>query len=76
MGRGYHAACIPLLKVRVIFFPINAPGMGRFQLLNLVGYSFIRVWVRVRIWDMVRVTIRVIVTVRVRVSKELGSGYV
>ena len=22
----------------VIFFPINAPGMGRFQLLNLGGY--------------------------------------
>ena len=24
---------------RVIFFPINAPGMGRFKLFNLVGYS-------------------------------------
>ena len=23
----------------VIFFPINAPGMGRFKLFNLVGYS-------------------------------------
>ena len=21
------------------FFPINAPGMGRFKLFNLVGYS-------------------------------------
>ena len=24
---------------RVIFFPITAPGMGRFKLFNLVGYS-------------------------------------
>ena len=24
---------------RVIFFPINAPGMGRFKLFDLVGYS-------------------------------------
>ena len=24
---------------RVIFFPINDPGMGRFQLFDLVGYS-------------------------------------
>ena len=23
----------------VIVFPINAPGMGRFKLFNLVGYS-------------------------------------
>ena len=23
----------------VIFFPINAPGMGRFKLFDLVGYS-------------------------------------
>ena len=25
---------------RVIFFPINAPGMGRFQLLNLGGLGY------------------------------------
>ena len=50
---------------RVIFFPINAPGMGCFQLFNLVGW----VWVRVRIWGRVRVTVRVIVTDRVRVSR-------
>ena len=25
--------------VGVIFFPINAPGMGRFKLFDLVGYS-------------------------------------
>ena len=24
---------------RVICFPINAPGMGRFKLFDLVGYS-------------------------------------
>ena len=48
---------------RVIIFPINAPGMGRFKLFDLV------VWVRVSIWDRVRVIVRVIVPVRVRVSK-------
>ena len=58
------------------FVPINAPGMGRFQLFDLLCYSklMIRVWVRN--WDRVRVTVRVIVVVRLRVSKELGSGYV
>ena len=28
-----------LAPARVIFFPINAPGMGRFKLFDLVGYS-------------------------------------
>ena len=32
--------------VRVNFFPINAPGMGRFQLLNLGGFGL---WVRVEV---------------------------
>ena len=55
----------------VIFFPINAPGMGRFKLFDLVGYSYImiRVWVMVRIWDRVRVTVKVIVAI-------LGLGLV
>ena len=37
---------------RVIFFPINAPGMGRFQLLNLgvLGYGLeLRFWVVIAI---------------------------
>ena len=36
---------------RVIFSPINASGMGRFQLFDLVGLM-IRVLVRVCIWDL------------------------
>ena len=30
---------LPPVSGRVIFFPINAPGMGRFKLFDLVGYS-------------------------------------
>ena len=29
----------PTFPGSVICFPINAPGMGRFKLFNLVGYS-------------------------------------
>ena len=28
-----------IASARVIFFPTNAPGMGRFKLFDLVGYS-------------------------------------
>ena len=58
----------------VICCPINAPGMVRFILFDLVGYN--RVWDRVRIWDRVRVTVGIVVTVRVSVCNELGSGKV
>ena len=70
----YYRSQIWAATGRVIFFPINAPGMGRFKLFDLVGYSFkmIRVWVRVRIWYRVRDIVKV--NVAVRVSKELGSG--
>ena len=37
---------------RVICFPINAPGMGRFQLLNLGGFGYgleLRFWVVIAI---------------------------
>ncbi len=34
-----HCSANPTRTVRVIFFPINAPGMGRLKLLDLVGYS-------------------------------------
>ena len=52
-------------------FPINAPGVARFKLFDLVND---KVSVRVRIWDIVRVTVRVMVTVMVRLSKVLGSA--
>ena len=40
-GRA-RAGYVQLLRARAgprNFFPINAPGMGRFKLFNLVGYS-------------------------------------
>ena len=38
---GCACACgsAVVVPAGVICFPINAPGMGSFQLLNLVGYS-------------------------------------
>ena len=47
IGRGLPGLCIFLGNTSVvvtwagsvIFFPINAPGMGRFKLFDLVGYS-------------------------------------
>ena len=60
-GRA-HAGC-------VIFFPINAPDMGRFQLLNLgvLGYGLdsleLRFWVVIAIIVSLTLTITTIVTI-------------
>ena len=51
--------------VRVIFFPINAPGMGRFQLLNLGGLCYgleLRFWVVIAIIVSLTLTITLITT--------------
>ena len=48
------------IPVRVIIFPINAPGMGRFQLLNLgvLGYGLeLRFWVVIAIIVSLTLTI-------------------
>ena len=34
-----HVTSLPYVSRMRHFFPINAPGMGRFKLFNLVGYS-------------------------------------
>ena len=50
---------------RVIFFPINAPGMGRFQLLNLgvLVYGLeLRFWVVLAIIVSLTLTIKLITT--------------
>ena len=50
---------------RVICFPINAPGMGRFQLLNLgvLGYGLeLRFWVVIAIIVSLTLTITLIIT--------------
>ena len=47
------------------FFPINAPGMGRFQLLNLgvLGYRLeLRFWVVIAIIVSLTLTITLITT--------------
>ena len=36
---GVECVVVFFAAGRVIFFPINAPGMGRFKLFDLVGYS-------------------------------------
>ena len=54
--------------VRVIFFPINAPGMGRFQLLNLgvLGYGLeLRFWVVIAIIVSLTLTITLITTLTI-----------
>ena len=51
------------IPVRVIIFPINAPGMGRFQLLNLgvLGYGLeLRFWVVIAIIVSLTLTITLI----------------
>ena len=52
----------------VIFFPINAPGMGRFQLLNLgvLGYGLeLRFWVVIGIIVSLTLTITLITTLTI-----------
>ena len=56
------------LAGRVIFFPINAPGMGRFQLLNLevLGYGLeLRFWVVIAIIVSLTLTITLITTITI-----------
>ena len=50
------------------FFPINAPGMGRFQLLNLgvLGYGLeLRFWVVIAIIVSLTLTITLITTLTI-----------
>ena len=52
----------------VIFFPINAPAMGRFQLLNLgvLGYGLeLRFWVVIAITVSLTLTITLITTLTI-----------
>ena len=52
----------------VIFFPINAPGMGRFQLLTLgvLGYGLeLRFWVVIAIIVSLTLTITLITTLTI-----------
>ena len=50
------------------FFPINAPGMGRFQLLNLGFFGYvlvIRFWVVIAIIVSLSLTITLITALRI-----------
>ena len=52
----------------VIFFPIKAPGMGRFQLLNLgvLGYGIeLRFWVVIALIVSLTLTITLITTLTI-----------
>ena len=54
--------------VRVIFFPINAPGMGSFKLFDLgvLGYELeLRFWVVIAIIVSVTLTITLIKTLTI-----------
>ena len=53
---------------RVFFFPINAPGMGRFQMLNLgfLGYGLeLRFWVVIAVIVSLTLTITLIATLTI-----------
>ena len=50
------------------FFPINAPGMGRFQLLNLGGLGYeleLRFWVVIAIIVSLTLSITLITTLTI-----------
>ena len=50
------------------FFPLNAPGMGRFQLLNLGGLGYgleLRFWVVIAIIVSLTLTITLITTLTI-----------
>ena len=51
---------IDMFTGRVIFFPINAPGMGRFQLLNLwvLGYGL-----ELRFWEVIVIIVSLTLTI-------------
>ena len=58
----------PIGPGRVIFFPINTPGMGRFQLLNLGGLGYgleLRFWVVISIIVSITLTITLITTLTI-----------
>ena len=63
--RSMHMQHTP---VRVIFFPINAPGMGRFKLLYLgvLGHGLeLRFWVVIEIIVSLTITITLITTITI-----------
>ena len=58
----------PPCPASVIIFPINAPGMGRFQQLNLgvLGYGLeLRFWVVIAIIVSLTITINVITSLTI-----------
>ena len=65
MTSRLHSDLYPTYDVRVfpgcvIFFPINAPGMGRFQLLNLGGFGL---WVRVEVLVVIAIIVSLTLTI-------------
>ena len=65
---SFAVVCLIVIPVRVIFFPINAPGMGRFQLLNLgvLGYGLeLRFWLVIAIIVSLTLTITLITTLTI-----------
>ena len=69
---AYHQCASPWTTCRgpgcVIFFPINVPGMDRFQLLNLgvLGYGLeLRFWVVIAIIVSLTITITLITTLTI-----------
>ena len=68
--RRYHlrGASLGRSPVSVILFPINAPGIGRFQLLNfgVLGYGLeLRFWVVIAIIVSLTLTITLITTLTI-----------
>ena len=64
-GTSESVTCIP---ARIHFFPINAPGVGRFQLLNLGGLAYgleSRFWVVNAIIVCLTLTITLITTLTI-----------
>ena len=62
---AWRKAVMTIGPGRVILFPINAPGMGRFQLLNLgvLGYGLeLRFWIVIAIIVSLALTITSITT--------------
>ena len=55
-------------SVSISIFPINAPGMGRFQLLNLGGLGYgleLRFWVVIAIIVSLTLTITLVTTLTI-----------
>ena len=47
----------------VIFFPINAPGMGRFQLLNFGGFGYATYVLELRFWVVIAIIVSLTLTI-------------